>query len=81
MLNVANGDRHTPNCVNLPVQANDAVHEVPPYVSGVLLSAEKTHSNTSVSQVAPLVGFLALIADSPLYRRKLRDHMRVDNGE
>lgn len=51
MLNVANGDRHTPNCVNLPVQANDAVHEVPPYVSGVLLSAEKTHSNTSVSQV------------------------------
>ena len=81
MLNVADGDWHAPNCVDLPVQTNDAIHEVAPHVSGVLLGTEQTHSHASVSQVAPLVGLLALITDSPLDRRKLRDHMRVDNVE
>ena len=48
MLNVADGDGYAPNSVNLPIQANDAVHEVPPHVGGVLISAEQTHSNASM---------------------------------
>ena len=81
MLNVTDSDRHTPNCVNLPVQTNDAVHEVPPHVGCVLLSVEKTHSNPSVSQVAPLICFLAFIADSPFDRGEFRYHVRVDDCE
>lgn len=81
MPNVADGDRQPPNCVNLPVKANDAVHKVPPHVGGVLLSAEQMHSNASVSQVASLVGLFALIADSPLDRGEFRHHVWIDDGE
>lgn len=76
-----NADRHAPNSVNLPVRANDAVHEVPPYVGSVLLSVEQTHYNASVSQVAPLVRLLALNANRPFDRRELRHHKWIDEGE
>jgi hypothetical protein len=47
----------------------------------VFLGAKEAHSNTPVSQVAPQVGLLALIADCPLYYREIRHYMWIDDGE
>ena len=51
MLNIADGDRHAPNCVNLSVHKNDAIHETAPCVGGVLLRGEQTLCTQALCKV------------------------------